>query len=54
MNFAQPLETQHASKIYTSIASKFMTVLFSIDYMPSQIDAAKKLRQQYCSDFEVF
>ena len=35
MNFAQPLyaKAQQASKIYTRIASKFITVLLSIDYI---------------------
>lgn len=32
MNFAQPLGTQHASKIYTGSVSKLITVLFSDDY----------------------
>ena len=33
MNFAQPLGTQHASKIYTSSAFKSITVLHSADYI---------------------
>ena len=32
MNFAQPLGTQHASKIYTSSAFKSITVLHSANY----------------------
>ncbi|GAB2646450.1 hypothetical protein GCM10027192_20880 [Psychrobacter pocilloporae] len=32
MNFAQPLGTQHASKIYTSSAFKPITVLYSANY----------------------
>ena len=33
MNFAQPLGTQHASKIYTSSAFKSITVLHSANYI---------------------
>ncbi|MGP5231028.1 hypothetical protein [Psychrobacter celer] len=32
MNFAQPLGTQHASKIYTSSAFKSITFLHSANY----------------------
>jgi len=32
MNFAQPLGTQHASKLYTSSALKSITVLYSANY----------------------
>ena len=33
MNFAQPLGTQHASKIYTSSAFKSITFLHSANYI---------------------
>jgi len=37
MNFAQPLGTQQARKIYACIASELITVLLLIDYIKERL-----------------